>query len=80
MKLTINLALALFASQLCRGQGGGWTTSVGNDSGVMITVESKLEPPKPDLAADDLPEESGVKWLKTTLPSIYLRTPQPAKR
>jgi len=64
MKLTISLAFALVASQLCRGQGG-WTTSVGSDSGVMITVESRLEPSKPDLAADDLPEESGVKWLKT---------------
>jgi hypothetical protein len=29
----------------------------------MITVESRLEPPKPDLSADDLPAESGVKWL-----------------
>jgi uncharacterized protein YecT (DUF1311 family) len=64
MKLTISFAFALFAAQVCRAQGG-WSGSVGNDSGVTITVESKLEPPKPDLAADDLPEESGVKWLKT---------------
>jgi uncharacterized protein YecT (DUF1311 family) len=64
MKLTISLAFALLASQVCRAQGG-WSGSVGSDSGVMITVESKLEPPKPDLAADELPEESGVKWLKT---------------
>jgi len=62
MKLTISLAFALVASQICRGQVG-WSGSVGSDSGVTITVEPKLEPPKPDLPADELPAESGVKWL-----------------
>ena len=41
MKLTISLAFALVASQICRGQVG-WSGSVGSDSGVTITVGRSL--------------------------------------
>jgi uncharacterized protein YecT (DUF1311 family) len=62
MKIITSVAAAAVLSQICWAQAG-WSGSVGSNSGLEITVESKLEPPKPDTLPDGQPAISGVKWL-----------------
>ena len=67
MKLATSVAIVLLAGGSCWGQSGFSGTVTNSSWGVTIWVESKLEPPTPDLPVNS---RSGVMQIENARPGM----------